>query len=365
MIVLIYLFGFLAISQLLFMGMLNLMFLRHDLTERLVALLCLCLIAVVLALMPEEQFPLPFDYLVTRVAIATPAVLWIMTHYLFEDDNHIPVIAWVILGGYQIVSAIGPYIARYLNVTALSVEIFSFWIMLGVVLHMIYLALRGRDADLLEHRRQLRVVFSAGQGIIVALILVQLLSASILTEEVITDQIFNINLVVTFALIFFFTLAINLNYFRSHVQPGAMVTSVAVEDTASVSAPVKSNSVNPKTLSRIKGLMEEEKLYRNPELTIKELASQVNVGEHKLRKVINEGLGHRNFNQFLSQYRIAEAKQLLLDSEQSPIYLVALEVGYASLSSFNKAFKEITGDTPSNFRKKEGPTGQPGGTLKN
>ena len=100
--------------------------------------------------------------------------------------------------------------------------------------------------------------------------------------------------------------------------------------------------------------MIEQKLYRDSSLTIGVLADKVHASEHKVRYVINKEQGYRNFNQFLNQYRVAEAEELLLKSAETAIYDVAFEVGYSSLSSFNKAFKEITGVTPTNFRNNDG-----------
>jgi AraC-like DNA-binding protein len=63
-------------------------------------------------------------------------------------------------------------------------------------------------------------------------------------------------------------------------------------------------------------------------------------------------LHYRNFNQFLNQYRIEEAARRLQDPHEQhiPISSIALDVGYASLSSFNKAFKDTYQVTPSVYR---------------
>jgi AraC-like DNA-binding protein len=78
----------------------------------------------------------------------------------------------------------------------------------------------------------------------------------------------------------------------------------------------------------------------------------VSVQEYRLRRLINQSLHYRNFNQFLNHYRIEEAARRLLDpaEEHIPISSIALDVGYASLSSFNKAFKDTHGVTPSTWR---------------
>ena len=61
--------------------------------------------------------------------------------------------------------------------------------------------------------------------------------------------------------------------------------------------------------------MTVERIYRQEGLTIAMLAAKLDLPEHRLRQVINEGLGHRNFNAFLNRYRIDEAKAALSDAE--------------------------------------------------
>jgi len=100
----------------------------------------------------------------------------------------------------------------------------------------------------------------------------------------------------------------------------------------------------------------EEKLYREEDFTIKRLATELNIKEYRLRRLINAHLGFRNFNQFVNQYRVAEVARLLVDPETQhlPVLSIALDMGYRSLSPFNKAFKEIKGLTPTEYRKRYG-----------
>jgi AraC-like DNA-binding protein len=74
--------------------------------------------------------------------------------------------------------------------------------------------------------------------------------------------------------------------------------------------------------------------------------------EHRLRRLINQRLGHRNFSAFLNQWRLADARAALADPTQRavPISTIALDAGFASLGPFNRAFKAETGLTPSEFR---------------
>ena len=80
---------------------------------------------------------------------------------------------------------------------------------------------------------------------------------------------------------------------------------------------------------------------------------KVGVPEYRLRRLINQGLGHRNFNSFVNHYRIAEARAALADPAQAavPVLTIALDAGFSSLGPFNRAFKAETGLTPSDFRR--------------
>ena len=99
-------------------------------------------------------------------------------------------------------------------------------------------------------------------------------------------------------------------------------------------------------------LMREERVYREEDLTIAALALKLGVPEHRLRRLINQKLGHRNFSAYLNQWRLGDAKQALCDPTQRavPITTIALDAGFRSLGPFNRAFKGETGVTPSEFR---------------
>jgi len=107
-------------------------------------------------------------------------------------------------------------------------------------------------------------------------------------------------------------------------------------------------------LNKLLQLMETEKLFTNSDLKLQDLAHKLNLSPHHLSQIINERRG-QNFFDFLNQYRIAEARKYLTDSEkqQYTILSIALEVGFNNKASFNTAFKKYTGMTPSQFRDAE------------
>lgn len=106
--------------------------------------------------------------------------------------------------------------------------------------------------------------------------------------------------------------------------------------------------------ARLDHLMGEERLYRLETLSIAALALRLGLPEYRLRRLINQRLGHRNFAAFLNQWRIGEARAALLDPSQRgvPISTIALDAGFQSLGPFNRAFRAETGLTPTEFRTK-------------
>lgn len=112
-------------------------------------------------------------------------------------------------------------------------------------------------------------------------------------------------------------------------------------------------SPDPSLIAALEKLMQIDCVYREENLTIGALALKVKVPEHKLRRVINQGLGFRNFNTYLNRYRLAEAKAALVDPKKDnlPILTIALYTGFQSIGPFNRAFKLDTGVTPTEFRR--------------
>ncbi len=96
-----------------------------------------------------------------------------------------------------------------------------------------------------------------------------------------------------------------------------------------------------------------EGIWREEGLTIGALATRLAVPEHRLRRAINGGLGHRNFSSFINRQRIEAAKAQLADPDLcgKTVLEIAYDVGFASLGPFNRAFRAETGQSPTEYRR--------------
>jgi AraC-like DNA-binding protein len=105
-------------------------------------------------------------------------------------------------------------------------------------------------------------------------------------------------------------------------------------------------------LGRLTTLLETKEVWRQEGLSLSDLATRVGLPEYRLRRLIHEQLGYRNFNALLHDHRIREACRQLADPtlRRTPILTIALSIGYASVNTFNRGFREIMGEAPSAWR---------------
>ena len=99
-------------------------------------------------------------------------------------------------------------------------------------------------------------------------------------------------------------------------------------------------------------LMEEEKFFLNSQFTISDFAKSLKTNRYYISQIINEHF-KTNFNNFVNEYRVKEARKLLISDEYKNLSIegIALTVGFHSRATFNSAFKKFAGVTPSFFLK--------------
>lgn len=99
-------------------------------------------------------------------------------------------------------------------------------------------------------------------------------------------------------------------------------------------------------------LIEEDRMFQNPKLSVYDLANKLNTNKTYISVAINNIL-KKNFRQFINEYRIEEAKKLLVDPTFDHISIegIGQTVGFISKSTFNLAFKKYSNEKPSDFRR--------------
>jgi AraC-like DNA-binding protein len=146
----------------------------------------------------------------------------------------------------------------------------------------------------------------------------------------------------------YLTIPIYLTSFRVIRQSGFFKQTNITEQLKYKSSTLTSDQ-REATLEKLKSIMETEKPFLQSDFSLPQLADRLKLSVHIVSQVINDGLG-KSFFEMAAEYRVETAKQLLKDQPNIKIEEIAEQVGYNSKSSFNTAFKKITGKTPSEFR---------------
>lgn len=112
----------------------------------------------------------------------------------------------------------------------------------------------------------------------------------------------------------------------------------------------ETRSTDDPLLVRLRALMDGEKAYRDPGLTLPALAQVMKISRQALSQLLNNDVG-ASFNEYVNRYRVEECKARMAapGGESRTIESIAYDCGFNSLSSFYAAFKKCTGSTPSAF----------------
>ncbi|MEW7277809.1 AraC family transcriptional regulator [Aquimarina sp. 2201CG1-2-11] len=147
--------------------------------------------------------------------------------------------------------------------------------------------------------------------------------------------------------IFFFTFAFSIMHFPVFIFTGDF------EDLpkASKKKYAKSSLTDSTELfNQIYKLVEEEKLYLDFDIKLNTLSERLDKSIHHISQAINQN-AKSNFPDFINSFRIEEAKKKLLASKPDTIFAISLDVGFNSKAAFYSAFKKITSQTPTEFKK--------------
>ncbi len=263
-----------------------------------------------------------------------PALFWAFATGLFADERAIPRWRYAPAGFALALSLIAgwsppPY--------AHAFSIFYNLLTAVLILHAFVVIWRGAPDDLVEPRRRLRVpVIVAGAAYVLAIAAGDLGSANGFALEISPRA--------QAAILALLALSV------------AAVLLGADADLLGAARPIRSDTPVPgpdvPALARLGRALDEEEIWRREKLTIGALAAHLAMPEHRLRRLINGTLGYRNFASLINERRIAAARIVLADPAQASksVAAIAFELGFGSLGPFNRAFKEATGATPTEWR---------------
>ncbi|MGB3469562.1 MAG: helix-turn-helix domain-containing protein [Erythrobacter sp.] len=299
------------------------------------------IVGVVAYLMNSTPFILPagpIDPWIDLPSLSVPFWIWLFARNLFEREPPLRVTlvvaltlvaAWFVSNFMTLPVRLGFYVIHFVS--------------LGLIVDLARVAFRGRDDDLVEQRRVIRVwlplLVAAQAGTV---LIAELISAP--ADPPATMRLFHA--VMIFALTVFAGLAL------LRTEPELLLQS-AREEPAPDALELPEMSPSEAVLHEKLTAVMNEGLYREPGLSIAGLADRLDTPEHRLRALINQKLGYRNFSAFLNRHRIAEAREKLVEKESVdlPVLTIAMDLGYNSLPTFNRAFRTETGTTPSEFRR--------------
>lgn len=282
------------------------------------------------------------------VAISTGnvVVFWLFTRALFDESFKLRAwhgLVWAAVAVFSFVNctwlATAPGGSPRMSIVAINL------IALGFIVLAVVQTVASWSSDLVERRRGVRafIVGAAALygGLNAVLQIVWSGGSSEFASTVNSAALAGVVAAISFAMMR--VDGAELFPATPEIQPQAL--NPAVIDSAA----------DQKLVDALMRLMADERIYRHDNISIGSLATKLGIPEYRLRRLINQRLGYRNFNVFLNEHRIAEAKAALADPSQAevPVITIAMDAGFQSLGPFNRAFKATTGVTPTEYRKRK------------
>ncbi|MEO3402868.1 ABC transporter permease [Mucilaginibacter sp. CAU 1740] len=134
----------------------------------------------------------------------------------------------------------------------------------------------------------------------------------------------------------------------------ALLRSPAVSPAAGlpVSKPLLPVDLRQKA-SWVKQVVKANRYYEDPELTLVSLAAKLGMTVHELSRIINS-VHKKSFNDFINEYRVADISKKMQDPafDQLTLQGIAYDAGFNSPRTFHRVFKQLTGKTPAEYKKK-------------
>jgi AraC-like DNA-binding protein len=273
-------------------------------------------------------------------------VFWLFTRALFDETFRLRgwhALVWAVVAAFSFVNCMWIAPAGSPRISILAINLLA----LGFIALAVTQTISSWSADLVERRRRVRVFIVGASALYGGMnAVLQILLPGGATNEVANT----VNSAVLAGVV------VAICYAMMRVD-GADLFPAAPEAAPVVLVPAQppaaEDANDQKLVDALMRLMGDERIYRHDNITIGTLASKLGIPEYRLRRLINQRLGYRNFNVFLNNHRIEEAKAALSDPSQAevPVITIAMDAGFQSLGPFNRAFKATTGVTPTEYRR--------------
>jgi AraC-like DNA-binding protein len=311
---------------------------RHVLAARLAVLMNATIGCHVLTTFPASDIPSNVDWIFELGSVCVPAAFWLFARAWFNDEQRIGWLSWASIPWSMLLVAIvlvtqrsggeAPYgIAPLLRLSMFAFAIAGLWV-----------AWRGREGDLVEGRRRIRLSLVVGAGAFVVLTNF----VEVLVQNGCLGDAWRSFVEIGIALLTFGFCAAMFG-----IRQADLLAPPARMDALPMPPPI-----DDALAIRLRDYLAAEKPWRDEGLTIAALAARLGEQEYRLRRLINGSLGYRNFAQFLNASRLDEVRAALADPTQRevPILTIALDAGFGSLGPFNRAFRDAEEMTPSEYR---------------
>jgi len=288
----------------------------------------------------------------------TTAFFMLLCHAIFRDGSQPPkallgILAVQIVLEEPLAWLLGPAWANANPILSVVLfEVLPSMIQLTFLGFALFWILNERAADLVANRRRARMFFLF---VYVAQVVLSLAVERVAMSFEIIPSIAQYPIHVAIITIGMLTSVAILFSLMSPENTGIVLYTNPSSNTTSPPKPLKrdTSDTSDADAARIIVALERERIYRKAGLSVSDLATHLSLPEYRLRLLIHQHMGFRNFNALLHYYRIQEVGEALADPAQNttPILTLALSAGYQSINPFNRAFRETKGMTPTNYRR--------------
>jgi AraC-like DNA-binding protein len=129
----------------------------------------------------------------------------------------------------------------------------------------------------------------------------------------------------------------------------------ALENAVAVNSNVDDNNIEhyASLFSAIDEVVRKDSLFRKERLTLSQLSESIGLKTRDISRAINLSQ-KKSFNGYINDLRVDYVCRIIKAGKPDTLTALAFDAGFSSKAVFNKSFKQVTGQTPSQFRKSYG-----------